>query len=301
MTTTRGYNIDEEAVRQAQGTWFRVREQFLRVLKKNPNLLIGLIVLICFSILCGAAQFWERIDPLMLDPDDRLQGPNWKHWFGTDNAGRDIYSRTLHGGRVSLLVGFFVATFTTAVGMVIGLISGYTPKLDMIIQRVMDAIMSFPTLLLALALVAMLGSSMWNVIGVITFVDTPRMVRIVRATVLTLREQMYIDAARALGTPTWRILFVHLAPNTMAPVLVQATYIFALAILTEASLSFLGLGIPPENPSWGNILALGRTFLQQAFWISFFPGLLLTINVLAMNLVGDGLRDAFDPKLSRST
>ena len=301
MTTTRGYNIDEEAVRQAQGTWFRVREQFLRVLKKNPNLLIGLIVLICFSILCGAAQFWERIDPLMLDPDDRLQGPNWKHWFGTDNAGRDIYSRTLHGGRVSLLVGFFVAIFTTAVGMVIGLISGYTPKLDMIIQRVMDAIMSFPTLLLALALVAMLGSSMWNVIGVITFVDTPRMVRIVRATVLTLREQMYIDAARALGTPTWRILFVHLAPNTMAPVLVQATYIFALAILTEASLSFLGLGIPPENPSWGNILALGRTFLQQAFWISFFPGLLLTINVLAMNLVGDGLRDAFDPKLSRST
>ena len=301
MTTTRGYNIDEEAIRQAKGTWFRIREQFIRVLRKNPNLLIGLIVLIFFSILCGAAQFWERIDPLMLDPDDRIQGPSWKHWFGTDNAGRDIYSRTLHGGRVSLMVGFFVAIFTTAVGMVIGLISGYTPKLDMIIQRVMDAIMSFPTLLLALALVAMLGSSLWNVIGVITFVDTPRMVRIVRATVLSLREQMYIDAARSIGAPTWRILFVHLAPNTMAPVLVQATYIFALAILTEASLSFLGLGIPPENPSWGNILALGRTFLQQAFWISFFPGLLLTINVLAMNLVGDGLRDAFDPKLSRST
>ena len=299
--TTRGYNIDEEAVRQAKGTWFRIREQFIRVLRKNPNLLIGLIVLIFFSILCGAAQFWERIDPLILDPDDRIQGPSWKHWFGTDNAGRDIYSRTLHGGRVSLMVGFFVAIFTTAVGMVIGLISGYTPKLDMIIQRVMDAIMSFPTLLLALALVAMLGSSLWNVIGVITFVDTPRMVRIVRATVLSLREQMYIDAARSIGAPTWRILFVHLAPNTMAPVLVQATYIFALAILTEASLSFLGLGIPPENPSWGNILALGRTFLQQAFWISFFPGLLLTINVLAMNLVGDGLRDAFDPKLSRST
>ena len=297
--TTRGYNIDEEAVRQAKGTWFRIREQFIRVLRKNPNLLIGLIVLIFFSILCGAAQFWERIDPLMLDPDDRIQGPSWKHWFGTDNAGRDIYSRTLHGGRVSLMVGFFVAIFTTAVGMVIGLISGYTPKLDRIIQRVMDAIMSFPTLLLALALVAMLGSSLWNVIGVITFVDTPRMVRIVRATVLSLREQMYIDAARSIGAPTWRILFVHLAPNTMAPVLVQATYIFALAILTEASLSFLGLGIPPENPSWGNILALGRTFLQQAFWISFFPGLLLTINVLAMNLVGDGLRDAFDPKLSR--
>ena len=300
MTTTRGYNIDEEAVRQAKGTWFRTREQFIRVLRKNPNLLIGLIVLTFFLILCGFAQFWERIDPLMLDPDDRLQGPNWKHWFGTDNAGRDIYSRTLHGGRVSLLVGFFVAIFTTLVGMVLGLISGYTPKIDIVLQRIMDSIMSFPTLLLALALVAMLGSSMWNVIGVITFVDTPRMVRIVRATVLTLREQMYIDAAKALGAPTWRILFVHLAPNTMAPVLVQATYVFALAILTEASLSFLGLGIPPENPSWGNILALGRTFLQQAFWISFFPGFLLTINVMAMNLVGDGLRDAFDPKMSRS-
>jgi peptide/nickel transport system permease protein len=298
--TSRGYNVDEEAIRQAKGTWFRYREQFVRVLRKNPNLLIGLIVLTFFIILCGFAQFWERIDPLMLDPDDRLQGPNWKHWFGTDNAGRDIYSRTLHGGRVSLMVGFFVAVFTTLVGMVLGLISGYTPKIDIVLQRIMDSIMSFPTLLLALALVAMLGSSMWNVIGVITFVDTPRMVRIVRATVLTLREQMYIDAARALGTPTWRILFVHLAPNTMAPVLVQATYVFALAILTEASLSFLGLGIPPENPSWGNILALGRTFLQQAFWISFFPGFLLTINVMAMNLVGDGLRDAFDPKMSRS-
>jgi len=300
MTTTRGYNIDEEAVRQAKGTWFRTREQFFRVLRKNPNLLIGLIILTFFLILCGFAQFWERIDPLMLDPDDRLQGPNWKHWFGTDNAGRDIYSRTLHGGRVSLMVGFFVAVFTTLVGMTLGLISGYTPKIDIVLQRIMDSIMSFPTLLLALALVAMLGSSMWNVIGVISFVDTPRMVRIVRATVLTLREQMYIDAAKALGAPTWRILFVHLAPNTMAPVLVQATYVFALAILTEASLSFLGLGIPPENPSWGNILALGRTFLQQAFWISFFPGFLLTINVMAMNLVGDGLRDAFDPKMSRS-
>ena len=161
--------------------------------------------------------------------------------------------------------------------------------------------MSFPTLLLALALIAMLGGSVWNVIAVITIVDTPRMVRIVRSAVLSVREQQYVDAAKGIGAPVPRILFVHIAPNTMAPVIVQATYFFAAAILTEASLSFLGLGIPPEDPSWGNILALGRKYLQQAFWIAFFPGLVLTINVLAMNLVGDGLRDALDPKLSRSS
>ena len=212
-----------------------------------------------------------------------------------------MYARVIYGGRVSLLVGFMVATFVTVAGLFIGLVSGYTPKLDIVIQRIMDALMSFPTLLLALALIAMLGGSVWNVIAVITIVDTPRMVRIVRSAVLSVREQQYVDAAKGIGAPVPRILFVHIAPNTMAPVIVQATYFFAAAILTEASLSFLGLGIPPEDPSWGNILALGRKYLQQAFWIAFFPGLILTINVLAMNLVGDGLRDALDPKLSRSS
>ena len=297
MTTTRGYNPDE--VRQARGTAYRVYTQFIRMARKNPNMVIGLIILILFTSLTIFAEFLVKYDPTGIDPTHRFMSPGATHWFGADVVGRDVYARVIYGGRVSLLVGFMVAAFVTVAGLFIGLVSGYTPKLDIVIQRIMDALMSFPTLLLALALIAMLGGSVWNVIAVITIVDTPRMVRIVRSAVLSVREQQYVDAAKGIGAPVPRILFVHIAPNTMAPVIVQATYFFAAAILTEASLSFLGLGIPPEDPSWGNILALGRKYLQQAFWIAFFPGLILTINVLAMNLFGDGLRDALDPKLSR--
>lgn len=297
MTTNRGYNPNE--IRQAKGVGHRIWTQFNRMLRKNPNMIVGLIILIVFSILTIFADFLVKYDPVAIDPVDRFMPPGSVHWFGADNIGRDVYARVIYGGRVSLLVGFMVAFLVTLAGLFIGLVSGYSPKLDMIIQRIMDALMSFPTLLLALALIAMLGGSVWNVIAVITIVDTPRMVRVVRSSVLTVREQQYVEAARGIGAPTPRILFAHIAPNTMAPVIVQATYFFALAILTEASLSFLGLGIPPEDPSWGNILSLGRKHLQKAFWIAFFPGLVLTINVLAMNLVGDGLRDALDPKLSR--
>ena len=297
-TTSRGYNPNE--VRQAKGVGSRIYIQFTRMLKKNPNMIIGLLILILFTTSTIFAEFLVKYDPVAIDPTHRFMSPGATHWFGADVVGRDVYARVIYGGRVSLLVGFMVATFVTVAGLFIGLVSGYTPKLDIVIQRIMDAIMSFPTLLLALALIAMLGGSVWNVIAVITIVDTPRMVRIVRSAVLSVREQQYVDAARGIGAPVSRILFVHIAPNTMAPVIVQATYFFAAAILTEASLSFLGLGIPPEDPSWGNILSLGRKYLQQAFWIAFFPGLVLTINVLAMNLVGDGLRDALDPKLSRS-
>jgi peptide/nickel transport system permease protein len=299
MTISRGYNPNE--IRQAKGTAYRVWTQFSRMMKKNPNMIIGLVILFSFSLLTIFADFLVTHDPVAIDPTDRFMGPGSKHWFGADNIGRDVYARVIYGGRVSLLVGFMVSVFVTLSGLFIGLVSGYTPKIDIIVQRIMDALMSFPTLLLALALIAMLGGSVWNVIAVITIVDTPRMVRVVRSSVLTVKEQQYVEAARGIGAPISRILFVHIAPNTMAPVIVQATYFFALAILTEASLSFLGLGIPPEDPSWGNILSLGRKYLQQAFWIAFFPGLVLTINVLAMNLVGDGLRDALDPKLSRSS
>jgi peptide/nickel transport system permease protein len=299
MTISRGYNPNE--IRQAKGTAYRVWTQFSRMMKKNPNMIIGLVILFSFSLLTIFADFLVTHDPVAIDPTDRFMGPGSKHWFGADNIGRDVYARVIYGGRVSLLVGFMVSVFVTLSGLFIGLVSGYTPKIDIIVQRIMDTLMSFPTLLLALALIAMLGGSVWNVIAVITIVDTPRMVRVVRSSVLTVKEQQYVEAARGIGAPISRILFVHIAPNTMAPVIVQATYFFALAILTEASLSFLGLGIPPEDPSWGNILSLGRKYLQQAFWIAFFPGLVLTINVLAMNLVGDGLRDALDPKLSRSS
>ena len=262
-------------------------------------MLVGFVILAVISFFTIFAGYVDRYDPLKLDPLIRLDSPSAEHFFGTDNTGRDVYSRTIHGGRVSLLVGFTVALLTVCAGMVIGLISGYDRRADIVIQRFMDAIMSFPTLLLALALIAMLGSSITNVIIVITVVDTPRMVRIVRAQVLALREFQFVEAARALGAPTWRVLLLHVAPNTFAPVMVQATYVFATAILVEAGLSFLGLGIPPDLPSWGNGIALGRTYLQTAVWVSFFPGLVLTITVLAINLVGDGLRDALDPKLAR--
>ena len=297
MTISRGYNPDE--IRQAKGTAYRVWTQFSRMMKKNPNMIVGVVILFSFTLLTIFADFLVTHDPVSIHPKDRFMPPGSEHWFGADNIGRDVYARVIYGGRVSLLVGFMVSVFVTLSGLFIGLVSGYTPKIDIVVQRIMDALMSFPTLLLALALIAMLGGSVWNVIAVITIVDTPRMVRVVRSSVLTVKEQQYVEAARGIGAPISRILFVHIAPNTMAPVIVQATYFFALAILTEASLSFLGLGIPPEDPSWGNILSLGRKYLQQAFWIAFFPGLVLTINVLAMNLVGDGLRDALDPKLSR--
>ena len=284
---------------EPRSRWATTAINARRALIKNPNMLTGFIILSVISFFTIFAGTIDRYDPLKLEPLDRLLAPSSEHWFGTDNTGRDVYSRTIHGGRVSLRVGFTVALLTVCAGMVVGLISGYDRRADMIIQRFMDAIMSFPTLLLALALIAMLGSSINNVIVVITVVDTPRMVRIVRAQVLALREYQFVEAARALGAPTWRILLLHIAPNTFAPVMVQATFVFATAILVEAGLSFLGLGIPPELPSWGNILALGRTYLQTAVWVSFFPGLILTITVLAINLVGDGLRDALDPKLSR--
>lgn len=284
---------------QPRSRWATGVRNARRALLKNPNMLTGFVILSIISFFTIFAGSIDRYDPLKLEPQDRLLAPSMDHWFGTDNTGRDVYSRTIHGGRVSLLVGFTVALLTVCAGMMIGLISGYDRRADMVIQRFMDAIMSFPTLLLALALIAMLGSSITNVIIVITVVDTPRMVRIVRAQVLALREYQFVEAARALGAPTWRILLLHVAPNTFAPVMVQATFVFATAILVEAGLSFLGLGIPPELPSWGNILALGRTYLQTAVWVAFFPGLILTITVLAINLVGDGLRDALDPKLAR--
>ncbi|MCH7553411.1 MAG: ABC transporter permease [Chloroflexi bacterium] len=298
MATEQESRIDGALI-LPRSKWATRFKEARRALRRNPNMALGFAILIVLSLTTIFAGQIDRYSPFELAPRDRLLPPSAAHFFGTDNIGRDVFSRTVHGGRVSLLVGFSVTILTVTSGMLIGLVSGYTRKADMVIQRFMDAIMSFPTLLLALALIAMLGSNMTNVIIVITIVDIPRMVRLVRAQVLSLREAQYVDAARAIGAPTARILLVHIAPNTFAPVMVQATFIFAGAILIEAGLSFLGLGIPPDQPSWGNILALGRTFLQTAVWVAFFPGLILTFTVLAINLVGDGLRDALDPKLAR--
>ena len=272
----------------------------LRAFRKNPNLAIGFGVLVFASTVAIFAPLIDRPGPFELAPFDRLLGPSGEHWFGTDDVGRDVYARTVHGARISLLVAFSFVFSVTIVGMVIGVVAGYNRRADGIIMRFMDGLMAIPGLLLAMALLAMLGPSIRNVIIAIAVGSTPNMVRVVRSSVLSLRDQPFVEAARAVGDPPWRILMFHVAPNTLAPVTVQATFLFAAAILTEAGLSFIGAGIPPFIPSWGNIISDGRNFLQIAFWIVFFPGTFLALTVLAVNLVGDGIRDAVDPKLRRS-
>ena len=259
---------------------------------------VGIVLLVIVSIIAIVAP-WISGDAQLIVVHDRMQGPSANHWFGTDSLGRDVYARSVHGTRVSLMVGMIVALSTAVIGTVTGLVSGYVRRLDAVIMRFMDGLMAIPTILLGLSLVAVLGPSLQNVIIAIIVVDTPRMVRVVRGSVLSIREQTYVEAARAIGAPVWRILFKHIAPNTIAPTTIQATYIFAVAILTEASLSFLGAGLPPTLPSWGNIMSEGRQYVQAAVWITFFPGLLLSITVLSVNLVGGGFRDLLDPRLRR--
>jgi peptide/nickel transport system permease protein len=270
-----------------------------RVLSKNPNMLGGLIVLSVMVSIALVAGFIDKIDPYALDPFTRLQSMSAEHWFGTDNVGRDVYSRTVHGGRISLAVGALVAVAVSLVGTGTGLTVGYFRRVDEVVMRFMDGVMAFPSLLLALALIAALGASFINIIIVISVVDTPRMVRVVRGSVLSVREMDFVTAAGALGAKAPRIMALHILPNILAPVIIQATFVFASAMLTEAALSFLGAGINPETPTWGNMIGQGRTFFQRAIWIMIFPGVFLSMTVLSINLVGDGLRDALDPKLRR--
>ena len=270
-----------------------------RVLSKNPNMLGGLIVLSVMVSIALVAGFIDKIDPYALDPFTRLQSMSAEHWFGTDNVGRDVYSRTVHGGRISLVVGALVAVVVSLVGAALGLTVGYFRRVDEVVMRFMDGVMAFPSLLLALALIAALGASFINIIIVISVVDTPRMVRVVRGSVLSVREMDFVTAAVALGAKAPRVMGLHILPNIMAPVIIQATFVFASAMLTEAALSFLGAGINPETPTWGNMIGQGRTFFQSAIWIMIFPGVFLSMTVLSINLVGDGLRDALDPKLRR--
>lgn len=255
--------------------------------------------LLGFVLICSIFAPLISGDPNFIDVFSRMKPPSADYWFGTDMLGRDIYNRTVYGGRVSLWVGLSVASLSTLIGLVIGLASGYWRQIDTVVMRTMDGIMAIPGILFAMALVALTEASIGNVIFAITVVETPRVVRLVRSVVLTLREQPYVDAAVTVGSGAFKIMFRHILPNTMAPLIVQATFICAQAILIEAALSFLGVGTPSEVPTWGNIISEGRLVFQIAPWNILFPGIALSLTVLSMNLLGDGLRDTLDPRLAR--
>ena len=271
-----------------------------RWLWRRPIILAGLVLVLVMVILAVASPLFATHDPIRLNPTERLKPPSAEHWFGTDHLGRDIYSRVIYGARISLFVGFSVALLSTALGLVIGLVTGFVRKVDAVVMRIMDGLMAIPSILLAIALISLGQSSVQNVIVAITIPEVPRIVRLVRSVVLTLREQLFVEAAVSVGAGLPRILALHIMPNTVAPLIVQATYVCASAIIIEAILSFLGAGTPPDIPSWGNIMAEGRTYVMIAFWILLFPGIFLTVVVLGVNLLGDGLRDTLDPRLRRS-
>jgi peptide/nickel transport system permease protein len=266
---------------------------------RHPTIALGGGLLIGMLAIALLAPYLGTVDPTALSPTRRTREPSALYWFGTDMLGRDIYSRVLYGTRVSLIVGFSVAILASTIGLAIGLVSGFLRWADGPIMRVMDGLMSIPPILLAIALMALTRGSVGNVITAITIAEIPRVSRLVRGVVLSLREQPFIDGAVAAGTRAPMIILKHVLPNTLAPLTVQATYICANAMITEAILSFLGVGTPPIIPSWGNIMAEGRALWQVKFYIVLFPAIFLSLTVLAVNLLGDGLRDALDPRMAK--
>jgi peptide/nickel transport system permease protein len=272
----------------------------LGLVRRNPTLALGSAILLAMLFAAIFAPLLWTIDPTAIATSRRMREPSLLYWFGTDMLGRDIYSRVLYGARVSLIVGFSVAAFAGVIGLAIGLISGFVRILDSVIMRTMDGAMSVPPILLAVALMALTRGSIANVVASITIAEIPRVARLVRSVVLTLREQPYVDAAITAGSRTPRIILRHVLPNTLAPLIVQASYICASAMIVEAILSFIGAGIPPATPSWGNIMAEGRALWQVKFYIVLFPAAFLSLTVLAVNLLGDGLRDLLDPRTAKS-
>jgi len=270
---------------------------FWRMVRRRRITGVGAALIFAAIAGAAAAPLLTPYDPVALNVPDRLLGPGRAHPFGTDEFGRDILSRTLYGARLSLAVGALVTLLATGAGIVVGLASGASPRADRILMRIMDGIMAFPDVLLAIGLMASLGPSVRNVILSLGFVYTPRIARVVRAAVLVVVRQEYVEAARAVGASGARILARHVLINCASPVIVQATFITAYAMLGEAALSFLGVGVPPTIPTWGGIISAGQVYLRQAAWISIFPGMAIILSVLALNLLGDGLRDFLDPRL----
>ena len=298
-------SVESATVVPQQSAWARVR--------KNTSVRVGGIILLVLLAVALAAPLLGTVDPSLFDPGSRdllpgksgeittLEGETLQHRFlmGSDSFGRDIYSRVIYGTQVSLIVGVCTAAVALAIGIVLGMMSGFLRWLDGPLMRVMDGIMAIPAILIAIALVAMWRGSLMTVVIAIAIPEIPRVTRLVRSLVLTIREEPYVEAAISLGTPTWKIMLRHILPNTVAPLIVQGTFICASGILTEAILSFLGVGLPPDIPTWGNVMAEGRAQFNEYPHNIFFPGIFLAVTVLAVNILGDGLRDTLDPKMAK--
>ncbi|MEY4751836.1 MAG: hypothetical protein RIQ60_4050 [Pseudomonadota bacterium] len=298
-------SVEAASVVEQPSAWARAR--------RNTSVRIGGAALALLALIALLAPWLGTVDPSLFDAASRdllpgasgeittLDGENLKHTFlmGSDSFGRDIYSRVLYGTQVSLIVGLCTAAVATAFGVVFGLLAGFLRRLDSVLMRVMDGLMAIPAILIAIALVAMWRGSLFTVVVAIAIPEIPRVTRLVRSLVLTIREEPYVEAAVSLGTPTWKIMAQHILPNTVAPLIVQATFICAAGILTEAILSFLGVGLPPDIPTWGNVMAEGRAQFNEYPHNIFFPGIFLAVTVLAVNILGDGLRDTLDPKMAK--
>ncbi len=272
------------------------RHWSLSLLRNRTAVFSGIVVVVVL-ILSLLAPVIGPYDPLTLDVLNKLAAPSLGHPMGTDQFGRDVFSRVLHGTRLSMVIGLSVTVLSTLAGVILGLASGYHRRLDGPIMRVMDALMAFPSILFAIVIMGVLGPKTVNVIVALTIVSIPRIARIVRSAVLVAREEVYVEAARATGAKDTRVIVRHIFPNIVSPVIMQASYTFASAILAEASLSFIGVGAPPQVPTLGNILSEGRLVVAQASWITIFPGIVIVVIVLGANLFGDGLRDALDPRM----
>lgn len=275
-------------------------KKLLRQLFARKVVLVSALLLLLVVIVAVVFPWVSSADPTAIAIGKRLNAPSAEHWAGTDELGRDVMLRIVHGARYSLMIGFFTAAGAVVLGTLLGMLAGFFPRLDASIMRCVDAMMSFPDILLGIALVSILGASLWNVILALVIVYTPRVARIVRANTLVLRELLFVDAARAIGVRTPRILWRHILPNLMSPVLVQVTFIFAYAILAEAGLSFLGVGVPPDIPTWGTMIAGSLESADKAFWTILYPGLAIVFTALSLQLLGDGVRDLMDPKLRKT-
>lgn len=273
------------------------RNLFLRKFLSTKLMVIGSIIIVFLLLLTILGPLFTTYTPYEMEPINKLQGPSAEHFLGTDEYGRDLFTRIVYGAKVSMGIGLSVSIISSIIGLIIGLCASYFRVLDGILMRIMDGLMAFPSILLAIALMAALGPKTGNVILALTIVFTPYIARVVRSAALVIKEETYIEAMKAQGASTFRIISRHITPNILSPMIVQATFIFADAIITEASLSFLGAGVPTPDPSWGNILYDGKMVIFNTPWMVIFSGILIVLSVLGLNLLGDGLRDLLDPHI----